>query len=230
VSSTSRGVLLGAPSGASPAPNRRLSPQRTARITEAARILFMRHGFAGTTMDAVAREAGMSKATLYAHFADKQALFADIIADEGEQYAALLLPRADEDMHSALAGIGARLLDLLLSPSTVAAYRIVAAEANRSPELGAIFFRNGPSRLLERVAGFLASAMARGQLRAAEPHIAAAQFIELIRGELGMRAMLGMPVEDRDAVLAGGVDTFLRAYATGAAQPPCLKPLAADPA
>lgn len=196
-----------------PRPPTRASAARAARILGAARTLFMRHGYDGTTMEAVAREAGVGKATLYARHADKGDLFAAIVAEEGETNAEVLIPRDTEDLPAALRVIGERLMALLLSPSTIAAHRIVAAEAGRFPELGPIFFRAGPERLLERLAAFLAAAMARGQLRTASPRIAAAQFIELIRGELGLRAMLGVPGEDRDAMLEAGLDSFLRAYA-----------------
>lgn len=192
---------------------RRRSAERAVRITAAARALFMRHGFGGTTMDAVAREAGVGKATLYAYFQDKQDLFAAIVAEEGEQHAGMLLPRDGVDFATSLHGIGARLLDLLLSPSTIAAQRMVAAEATRFPELGAIFFHSGPARLLDRLAAFFEAAMASGEIREAPPRIAAAQFIELVRGEEGLRAMLGIDANDRAAVLAAGLDTFLRAYA-----------------
>jgi AcrR family transcriptional regulator len=187
--------------------------ERTARILDAARRLFMVHGYGGTTMEAVAREAGVGKATVYARFADKAALFAAIVIEEGEANAALLLPRVAGDLAATLRGIASRLLDLLLSPNTIATHRIVAAEIARFPELGAIFFRSGPERLLDALGGFLAAAMARGQLRAAAPRIAAAQFIELIRGELGLRAMLGVPVGDTRPVMEAGVEAFLRAYA-----------------
>lgn len=213
-------TVLDAPTLSSPAPETarpRRSAERTARIVAAARALFMQHGYGGTTMEAVAREANVGKATLYAHFADKGDLFAATVAEEGEANAGLLMPRETADLPAALRVIGARLLELLLSPSTVAAHRMVAAEATRFPELGAIFFRSGPERLLQRLATFLAAAMARGQLRQADPRIAASQFIELIRGELGLRVMLGMPEAGREAALEAGLDTFLRAYLDGPA-------------
>lgn len=132
--------------------------------------------------------------------------------ESGPSTALLRLPSETEDLPATLRLIAERLLDLLLSPTTIATHRMVAAEMTRFPELGAIFFRSGPARLLESLAAFLAAAMARGQLREVPPCIAAAQFIELIRGELGLRAMLGVPVEELCGVMEAGVDTFLRAY------------------
>jgi len=52
------------------------------RIVSEARRHFMAHGFRGVTMDDLASELGMSKKTLYAHFASKGALLAAVIEDK----------------------------------------------------------------------------------------------------------------------------------------------------
>lgn len=62
----------------------RVSEKRR-RIVEAARYLILRHGLRGTTMEAIAREAGMAKPTLYAQFPDKDAVFAAIVDGLTEQ-------------------------------------------------------------------------------------------------------------------------------------------------
>ena len=59
--------------------SRRLSPERQARIVDAARHLILRQGLRATTMEAIAREARIAKPTLYGYFADKEAVFATII-------------------------------------------------------------------------------------------------------------------------------------------------------
>lgn len=53
--------------------------ERRRRILDAARRLMLRDGLRGTTMEAIAREAGMAKPTLYAQFADKEAVFTGIL-------------------------------------------------------------------------------------------------------------------------------------------------------
>src|ERR1700678_3279294 len=56
------------------------SPKRR-QVIDAATELFLAKGYGAVSMDAVARAADVSKATLYAHFASKDALFATIIRD-----------------------------------------------------------------------------------------------------------------------------------------------------
>ena len=54
-------------------------PAKRAAILEAAKTLFLAGGFSGTSMDAVAKEAGVSKLTVYSHFSDKETLFSAAI-------------------------------------------------------------------------------------------------------------------------------------------------------
>ena len=55
------------------------SQEKRRRIVEAARFLVLRNGLRGTTMEAIAREARIAKPTLYAQFADKDAVFVAIV-------------------------------------------------------------------------------------------------------------------------------------------------------
>ncbi|MFI0480135.1 TetR/AcrR family transcriptional regulator [Actinomadura sp. 9N215] len=56
-----------------------------ARLIDAALTLFAAKGFTGTSIRAIAREAGLSDSALYAHFEDKQAIFGAAIATLGAQ-------------------------------------------------------------------------------------------------------------------------------------------------
>ena len=61
------------------------SERRRQAIITAATEVFVRHGYLGATTDEVAARAGVSKQTLYKHFADKQHLFAEVILDASVQ-------------------------------------------------------------------------------------------------------------------------------------------------
>jgi AcrR family transcriptional regulator len=65
--------------------SRRLSPERRARIVDAARHLILRQGLRATTMEAIAREAKIAKPTLYGYFPDKEAVFSAIIQALGDE-------------------------------------------------------------------------------------------------------------------------------------------------
>src|SRR3546814_12224602 len=51
-------------------------------VLRAARNVFLTHGFSAATTDMIQREAGVSKSTVYAHYANKEALFTAVIEAE----------------------------------------------------------------------------------------------------------------------------------------------------
>ena len=57
-------------------------------VLHAARKIFLIHGFNGATTDMIQREAGVSKSTVYAHFANKEILFLAVIKSECEIFTA----------------------------------------------------------------------------------------------------------------------------------------------
>lgn len=187
-------------------------------ILAAAGRLFREHGYGNTSMDAVAGEADVSKATLYVYFSGKRELFAAVVAEEGDRNSRPLLAGegGQEELRARLLRFGRTILDLLLAQETVATYRMVAAEAARFPELGRVYYENGAARLLTRLEALFAAAMSHGTLRMAHPRRAAEQFVGLIRGDLQLRALLGVGTEisasQQNAVVRAGVDTFWRAY------------------
>ena len=193
-------------------------------ILDAARRLFLEHGYAVTSMDVVAQLAGVSKATVYARFESKEQLFVAVIEREGDHQFVTLDPQIDPPVDSpvespvdeALRDFAHNAAALLLSPSNVAMSRTVASEATRSPEIGRLFYANGPTKLIARLAEFLASAMERGDLRPAPSALAAAQFLAVIVGDLQLRLAMGLdpptPIEQAE-VVAAGVEVFMRGYA-----------------
>jgi AcrR family transcriptional regulator len=186
-------------------------------ILAAASHLFRTRGYGDTSMDAVARQADVSKATLYVYFSGKRELFAAVIAAEGDRNSRALIAgeAGQEEIRAKLLRFGRAILALLLAVETVGAYRMVTAEAHRFPEIGNVFYENGPGRLLTRLEEFFAAAMASGKLRAANPRRAAEQFIGLIRGDLQLRALLALDaasLSHQDDIVRSGVDTFYRAY------------------
>lgn len=202
------------------------SEQKIASILAGAQALFTRDGYGATSMDAVAAAAKVGKATVYAHFKSKSELFAAVIANECSLNMVSLAARDGEPAAATLRRIGRDAFELLLMPANTAVFRMIAAEAPRFPEFGRVFYEAGPARLQAQLAGFLAEAMARGELRHERPGLAASQFLALICGDLQLREFMGVggaitPAQ-RDAVLGSGIDTFMRAYGLrqdGAAAP-----------
>ncbi len=190
--------------------------RKAEQILQAARKLFMEHGYGATSMDAVALESGVSKATLYAYFQNKKELFAAIVNDFSDRYSAIVVPEAHDDIRVTLQRVGRSIITLLLAPDAVAAHRMVVAEAARSPELGKLYYESGPAYLLSHLESTIKAAMKTGQLRTAHPRRAGEQFIGLVRGNLQLRALMCVDEEvtekEKSAIIKSGVDVFYRAY------------------
>ncbi len=187
-------------------------------ILAAARRTFLASGFGAVSMDAIARAAGASKATLYAYFSSKEELFGAVVASEGERYFRGFSAREldPHDVETSLNEIARRFLELVLSPDAIAVNRITIAEAVRFPQLGDVFWRAGPEQTRAQIEAFLRRADEAGTLSVADPKLAAEQFISLMRGDWHLRQLLRLdpplnPAELQDAA-RGAVATFLRAY------------------
>jgi TetR/AcrR family transcriptional repressor of mexJK operon len=195
------------------------SPKRQL-VLEAATSLFMAHGYGAVSMDAIARAAGVSKATLYAYFSSKDRLFATIIGEACRQNIAVgnFLPGGETDVQAGLTTFAGNTLRFLLEERSLAIHRVVISESLRFPELGRAFYDNGPGVFRGVFGDWLAGQTAAGRLAVPDPALAADQFIGLLRGGLYLRATLGLtpPSEaEIDDAVGSAVAAFVRAYAPG---------------
>jgi len=195
------------------------SPKRRA-IVEAATDLFAARGYGAVSMDAIARAADVSKATLYAHFTSKDSLFATIVQVACREH---ILPEdalpdggatdSAEEVEAALMAIGGRMLRYFLRDRSLAIHRLVIAESVRFPELGRAFYDNGPEACRDLLVAWM---VRRPALLVPDPHVAAEQFIGLLRTGLFLRATLGLAPEPDDAAIdaavTSSVGAFMRAY------------------
>jgi len=199
--------------------NDALPNSKAESILAAAKRSFLAAGFGAVSMDAIAREAGVSKATVYAHFAGKEELFGAVIGRECERYFARFSAGELDpcDVGASLAVLGRRYLELLLSSEAISLHRIILGEVTRFPVLGEVFWRAGPERQRVQIEAFLKSAIASGTLALADTRLAAEQFVSLVRGEIQLRHLLRLEADaDQRGVSAaveGAVATFMRAFA-----------------
>jgi TetR/AcrR family transcriptional regulator, mexJK operon transcriptional repressor len=190
---------------------------KAAQILEAAAVVFCEQGYGATSVDAIAKRAGVSKATLYAHFNSKDELFAAVVGTAcrrfSEGIAASDLDRLP--VKEALRELARSFVTLILTPRAMAIRRVVIAEAPRFPELGRIFYESGPKIVRRQLAGYLARAALRRQLDVSDPEIAAQHFLEMSKGSLDMCRLLSVPDEaphDVEQIIDSAVEVFWRAY------------------
>jgi TetR/AcrR family transcriptional repressor of mexJK operon len=172
-------------------------PRGEARRMELAAVaerLFLKHGFAETTMQMIALEAEASKETLYRHFAGKEALFAELINARAVTVAGPQSALArDEPPETALLELGMSLMNLMMKGEAPSLFNIVLADARRAPDLARIFYDQGPGATQRRLTAYLRSAAQRGQLRCPNPHQAAKLFLGAVISHYHLHCLIGQP-------------------------------------
>jgi TetR/AcrR family transcriptional regulator, mexJK operon transcriptional repressor len=164
-------------------------------ILDAAADLFLRQGYLGTTMDDVAGHAGVSKQTVYAQFASKEALFVSMAhsmthaAGDQVQHGMGALPQGTT-LAEHLTDYAIRLIEVARTPRLMQLRRLAIAEAERFPEFGQAVYESGPGRAIAGLCVAFARWSKQGLLRTPEPEAAATNFNWLVMGEPVTRAML----------------------------------------
>jgi TetR/AcrR family transcriptional repressor of mexJK operon len=192
------------------------------RLLDAATLLFTRQGYANTSMEAIARQAGASSKTVYARFSNKEEILRGVVrrlfdramsADAG-------LPRAPEsgDPRDFLLSVGRDLAELSEAPTTAGVNRLIMAEAFQVPELARLFLE-----VHERACSLVREPLERwrnaGTLpQLPEPGVAAVIFVEMVASIPRIRALLGKPLKKSEVeqLTAVAVDLFLRGCGYGA--------------
>ena len=165
-------------------PGRPKDPAKRRAILEAAKSLFLRNGYDGSSMDAIAAGAGVSKLTVYSHFTDKETLFsAAIKAKCEEQLPELLFELPDNvPLESQLLEIARGFLALVNSRESVEMHRMMVNLASQGSKLSQLFYEAGPKRVQEEMEVLLRKAAKRGLLSLDNPHLAADHFFSLLKG------------------------------------------------
>ncbi len=148
--------------------------------------MFSTLGFDASSMSDVAREAEVSKATLYVYFQNKEQLFASICAERRDRNIGELMAMLDTSGHleTVLIEFGREAMRRMSQPFVVAAHRIVIGVAERMPEIGREFYEAGPIRMGGAIAAFLDHHVAAGRLQIEDTSLAAMQLLELAQATI----------------------------------------------
>ncbi|WP_405901387.1 TetR/AcrR family transcriptional regulator [Streptomyces sp. NBC_00727] len=191
-------------------------------ILEAATDVFLKKGYAGTSMDDIAKLAAVSKQTVYKHFADKEKLFAEIVLATTDRIDAMVdmvadIPADADALDENLTRLAHQFLTALTRPQVIQLRRLVIANADAFPELGAAWYEQGFERVLATLADTFRRLTDEGLLKTSDPVLAAHHFAGLLLWIPVNQAMFHGSGRHSDADLEryahGGIRTFLAAYA-----------------
>lgn len=193
--------------------------EKTNAILNAAIDLFLEQGFDGTSMDEVARRAGVSKQTVYSHFSSKEQLFGESVHSE---IAAHYPDRALESvethtLQADLTAVCMRLATLLMSERAFAMFRLLVTAAPRGSALADIFWRSGPADVQVQLGHFLQTWVDRGALKIDDTEKAGHQLVALFKEPSHFKVSIGIEVppteEEIKLQVNEAVQSFLKLYA-----------------
>lgn len=202
-------------------PGRPKDMEKRAAILIAAKALFIRNAFAGTSMDAIAADAGVSKLTVYSHFGDKDNLFREVIRSRIQD----LLPEdiyaydPKVDIGDTLQAIANAHMRIDCEAENIGTFRAILSDCRQgNPRYGKLLWEEGPARTHRLMEQLLQKAVEHGALDIPVVKTASIQFFSLIKGDLLLRRLFACdecPVSaaaEIEEMARNGVATFLRAY------------------
>lgn len=185
-----------------------------------AQVVFMRDGFDGASVDEIARESGVSKATLYSYFPDKRMLFLEIVRLQclSQADAAFCGNILEAPAREALTRAAEIITRFLVSPLALSMHNLIHGEARRFPELAQKFYKMGPEMGKMRLIELFEVLVERDELQIDDMDFAAEQFAALCKTDVWMRCCLQMEDSPSEAsiqkVVTGAVDMFLARYSS----------------
>ena len=200
-------------------PTREEAEARDVRLLDVATSLFMERGFDGTSIDAVAEAAGVSKPTVYARYRDKRDLFVAVLRGRIRKWLAPISAAAEaqaietnpKSIKTTLHELSRHMVAYTLAPEAGALQRILSAQAVHFPELAKLANEEGWLRSVRAVSSILRQSAARGQIKVDDPELAADIFLNLVLGHSKRVALYGIAADPKteERHRKAAVDFFL---------------------
>jgi len=173
---------------------RRSSETRRAQVIAAARHLFLSKGFEQTSIKDITDIIGGSRRDIYGMFTDKEGLFDAVL----QSLIAQILSPAEmtfqlhpsADIGRDLRAFGTGLLANMLDPATVSIFRQFVSIGAARPEIGRQAYLSGPGVLYRRLADYLSACARDGRLRIDDADRTARIFVEMLKGDYQLRALM----------------------------------------
>ena len=161
------------------------SARKRRAILQAAREVFLTHGYPAASMDEIAALAEVSKVTMYKHFGDKRGLFLAVFTSaiqEAEESSRSMVDHLGDsvNLEQDLRAFARRHIIMVTQAHLIRLRRMVIAEASRFPEVARGWHHGGPERAHKRLAAQIDRLARRGLLQASEPLLAAQHLNYLI--------------------------------------------------
>lgn len=190
------------------------------RVLDVAKRQFLNAGYRETSLEGIAREAGVAKKTLYSRFGSKAGLFATILDTLRGAWIAELqgLVLESDRPETVLETVALHLLEVGTRPDMIELYRLLLLDAHRSPELIRGYYdKRGGLSGMEPLSEYLRASVAQDVLRIEDVAVATEQFVYLVLGGIRTRMLLGAARRPNAPARARIARQAVRIFLTGCA-------------
>ena len=189
-------------------------------ILEAAKTLFLKHGYEQTSLEMIIAQAGGSRRSIYHEFGNKQGLLMSVIHQQVSIHTSTIasIKLTQLAPRDALKEMCFRFVKGLTSGTVMSLFRLAIQMVPNHPEIGKLIYEKGPLRGLQPLTDYLMQLDKKGVLTLNEPYFATQMLIEMVKGGLHFKVLL-LPNENISDEfihqhIDKAVDLFLKAYQT----------------
>ena len=173
---------------------RRRAEARPDEVLDAARALLAAKGFAATSVEEVARGAGLSKAAVYLYFPSKQALLTGLVRRAVAPVADLALEQFAGFRGDPRPLIGG-MLRMMADPRLFALPSLILREAAVGPQMAEVYRAEVLDRVLPALRGLIAQGVAGGHIRAVDPDLTVRSIMGPVLAHLLLAQVFGVMPE-----------------------------------
>jgi TetR/AcrR family transcriptional repressor of mexJK operon len=175
------------------------------RVLRAATSSFLARGY-GSSVDDIARRAGVAKQTVYQHFANKDELFKAVAGDLAKR---ILIKLEGGDIRQSLIRFSIEYRKRALGTQGIATFRTLVPEVPRFRAVARDMYANTAGEMVRRLAEFL-----KQKLDAPDPEFSAEMLLSMLAGHDRLKRLFAVPAaaEGETARVARIVDLFLKAH------------------
>ena len=201
---------------------KRVYVRKDQEILEAAEDLFLRNGYASTSMNSVAVYADVAKQTLYSKFPSKEGLFAAVINRRSARE--LDVPEhidlENGELEPTRVELAVAFLTHIFAPLRVELFQTLVAESRTFPHLGSLMVQGPFSETPKKMAVFLRERIARGELRMPDESSGTAMFISMLKGDAHTKLLFNQAVDTSPAVIRRMAEVAVVMFLNGTAVRP----------
>ena len=182
------------------------------RVLRAATAAFLTEGYR-SSVDRIARRAGVAKQTVYSHFPSKDELFKEVTRELTTRVL-VQLESEPGDLRASLVRFAVAYRSRALSTEGIAVFRTLLSEMPRFRRLARAVYEGGTGVTARALAAHLKKAMDAGQLRREDPQFAAELFMSMLVGVDRTKRLYGVACRGEDDARRAAriVDCFMRTY------------------